>query len=310
MSFCCPVKYKVSDLTRTLGKTVAVFLITLPLIACNSLFYQPDKLNYSLPQEISPSFEEFRVPVGSQTETLHVWSFRPKTAPLGTILHFHGNAQNMSSHVWFVAWLVDAGYEVVTFDYRGYGASTGSATRQNTVEDGEAMIRWLAKRQSTEPFVIVAQSLGGAIAYSALAKLNGPNPVRALIIESSFSSYRRLARLKLASFFLTWPLQWPLSYLVDDDLSPESLAWQNPVSILFIHGTADRVVPYSAGVDFSELAKRHKNNVSFYTDPKRGHTSCFASAQLSPCKERVLGFLNDNLQVHKKKNTQERTSGQ
>jgi hypothetical protein len=282
--------------TDQTGAVFSLLLAILPLTACNSVFYQPDRLTYSLPQQINPSYEEFRIPVAGSTDTLHVWHFQPRTARLGTVLHFHGNAQNMSAHVWFVAWLVDAGYEVVTFDYRGYGMSTGAASRRNTVEDGRTVIRWLAERRPSAPFVILAQSLGGAVAFSALAGLKENIPVRAMIIESSFVSYRRLARQKLSSFFLTWPLQWPLSFLVDDELSPETSVLNTPIPMLYIHGTHDPVVPFSEGLKFAELAEKQKNKVSFYTELRRGHTSCFAAPSLTPCKENVLQFLSRNLQ--------------
>ncbi len=275
-----------------MGPAFIVLFCALFLTSCNSLFYHPDKLTYSLPEQITPAHEEFFIPVEGTKDTLHVWRFQPRTRRLGTILHFHGNAQNMSAHVWFVAWLVDAGYEIVTFDYRGYGKSSGVATRENTIQDGQAVLRWLIAQQRTTPLFILGQSLGGAVAYTSLAQLTPAPPVRAMIIESSFPSYRRLARTKLASFALTWPLQWPLSYLITDELSPESVGMPNPLPMLFIHGTADIVVPYSAGLEFAEMADKQKNSVSFYSDLRRGHTSCFSTLQLNPCKEKVLNFLS------------------
>ncbi|NBX18774.1 MAG: alpha/beta fold hydrolase [Proteobacteria bacterium] len=300
---------RTSSRAQSLLRLALCAMPALAFSACNSVFYQPDRLSYTLPRQVSPAYEEFRIPVGSSSDTLHVWHFRPRTASLGTVLHFHGNAQNMSAHVWFVAWLVDAGFDVVTFDYRGYGASSGVADRQKTVEDGQTVIRWLAQRQPSSPYFIVAQSLGGAVAYSALAGLKDPSPVRAMVIESSFSSYRRLARKKLSSFFLTWPFQWPLSYLVDDELTPEGAVITNPLPMLFIHGTADAVVPYSEGIEFAELAEKQKNLVSFYTEIRRGHTSCFSAQALTPCKERVLNFLNENLKNQAIRNSIERKNG-
>lgn len=271
---------------------IILLLSALFIISCNSVFYQPDKLTYSLPQQITPSHEEFFIPVEGTKDRLHVWRFQPRTRRQGTILHFHGNAQNMSAHVWFVAWLVDAGFEIVTFDYRGYGKSSGVASRENTIQDGQAVLRWLSAQQRTTPLFILGQSLGGAVAYTSLAQLTPAPPVRAMIIESSFPSYRKLARTKLASFLLTWPLQWPLSYLITDEFSPESVGMPNPLPMLFIHGTADVVVPYSAGLEFAEMADNQKNSVSFYSDLRRGHTSCFSTLQLNPCKEKVLSFLS------------------
>ncbi|MFZ9521028.1 MAG: alpha/beta hydrolase [Silvanigrellaceae bacterium] len=281
-------------LSSGIGKA-AVLLAALGsvcLSGCNSLFYQPDKLDWSLPQQITPSFEEFRLPVPGTSERIHAWRFQSRVQKKGTVLHFHGNAQNMSAHVWFVAWLIDAGFDVVTFDYRGYGSSDGIASRENTIVDGQTVLRWLTTQPQSAPLFVLGQSLGGAVAFASLATLEPEVPVRGLIIESSFASYRKLARKKLGSFFLTWPLQWPLSFLVTDDFSPAQLKLKNPLPIFFAHGTSDYVVPYKEGIKFAEQAVRQKNLVSFYSDVARGHTSCFARLEETRCKTALLQFMN------------------
>jgi pimeloyl-ACP methyl ester carboxylesterase len=266
--------------------------ISVLLSGCNSVFYQPDKLTWSLPQQITPSFEEFRLAVPGTKEELHVWKFHSRVPRKGTVVQFHGNAQNMSAHVWFVAWLVDAGFDVVTFDYRGYGSSDGIASRENTIADGHTVLKWLAAQPQSAPLFVIGQSLGGAVAFASLATVEPEIPVRGLIIESSFTSYRRLARKKLDSFFLTWPLQWPLSFLVTDEFSPKQHKLKNPLPIFFIHGTGDFVVPFREGVKFAELAAKQKNSVSLYSDVGRGHTSCFARLEGTPCKSALLQFMN------------------
>ncbi|NBW80221.1 alpha/beta fold hydrolase [bacterium] len=281
--------------TRNLRAVFATCLTTavaVCLSGCNSVFYQPDKLTWSLPEQITPSFEEFQLPVPGTNEKLQVWKFHSRVPRKGTVVHFHGNAQNMSAHVWFVAWLIDAGFDVVTFDYRGYGNSDGIATRENTIADGQAVLKWLATQAQSTPLFVVGQSLGGAVAFTSLATSEPEVPVRGLIIESSFTSYRGLARKKLGSFFLTWPLQWPLSFLVTDEFSPKEHKLKNPLPIFFIHGTGDWVVPYREGVKFAELAAKQQNSVSLYSVVGRGHTSCFARLENTPCKSAMLQFMN------------------
>ncbi|MEY3901835.1 MAG: hypothetical protein RL189_1141 [Pseudomonadota bacterium] len=278
---------------RTICSRVAILsALATQAAACNSLFYQPDKFIYSLPRQVTPSFEEFRIPTGPNGEKLNVWKFQARRPRVGTVVHFHGNAQNMSAHVWFVAWMIDAGFDVVTFDYRGYGESDGVANRQNTIEDGQAVLNWVVQQPASAPVFVIGQSLGGAVAFASLAQLDPQPPIRALIIESSFVSYRQLARRKLGSFFLTWPLQWPLSFLVTDHLSPRELKLKSPLPIMFVHGTRDAVVPYSEGVDFAGKAEREQNGVSFFSHEGGGHTSCFMEGRDNSCQREVLQFLS------------------
>ncbi|NBO37679.1 alpha/beta fold hydrolase [bacterium] len=280
-----------------------ILILLFLLSACNSVFYQPDSLRWTLPEDISPKFEILRISVGEKNETLEAIRYHSRVAKKGTIVHFHGNAQNMSAHVLFVAWLLDEGFDVLTFDYRGYGRSDGRANRLNTIEDGQAVLNWLAANSDVESYYIVAQSLGGAV---ALGSLNAMNPVnfkklKGLVVESTFSSYRGLAQRKLASFFLTWPLQWPLSFLVSDEFSPAVSLTKisaRALPTLVIHGTLDPVVPFSEGLALAELMTEEKIPVTLHPQLGRGHTACFIGNQTllsQPCKQQVMSFLTKNM---------------
>jgi hypothetical protein len=45
----------------------------------------------------------------------------PAEKAAGSILVLHGNAQNLSTHVNSVLWLVKEGYNLFIIDYHGYG---------------------------------------------------------------------------------------------------------------------------------------------------------------------------------------------
>jgi len=272
---------------------VACFVLT----ACNSLFYRPDAMNWTLPEQIAKNFSEHRIVVGKLGESIHAWHLRTEKIKKGTVVHFHGNAQNMTAHVLFVSWLLEEGFDVLTFDYRGYGKSSGEVSRENTVEDGIAVLNWTSDREKNTPVLVVAQSLGGAIATVALQRSKSSN-VAAVVLESTFSSYRSIARNKLASFFLTWPLQWPLSYLITDTLSPDRFISQYNFPTLIIHGSRDIVIPYSEGLMLASLIEQESTNrVIMRTELGRGHTSCFAGDQeVTQCKKAVLNFLDEALQ--------------
>ncbi len=277
-------------------KNIWIAFCSVLLTACNSLFYHPDKLSYSLPEQLSQNFAEHRIPVGQKGETLHAWHLRTTKQKKGTIVHFHGNAQNMTSHVFFVAWLLDEGYDLVTFDYRGYGKSDGEVSRESTIEDGIAVLKWTAEKIDPNKIFVVGQSLGGAIALVALSKSEFP-AVQKIVLDSTFPSYRKLAQRKLASFFLTWPLQWPLSFLVSDNESPydhlETLA-RTPWPFFIVHAEGDPVVPYSEGLHLARaLESRAGSKVRFRTEPSRVHTVCMQSTTRNACMEAVAAFLDD-----------------
>ena len=73
---------------------------------------------------------------------LHGW-FLPHTEAVATLLFCHGNAGNISHRVEMLRLLHDAQFQVLIFDYRGYGKSEGAPDETGTYQDGLAAWRWL-----------------------------------------------------------------------------------------------------------------------------------------------------------------------
>ena len=248
--------------------------------ACNSLFYYPDRLTYMTPDKRGFQYQEgkLKTPDG---EVLKYWVIAAKHKKIGTILHFHGNAQNMSAHFLFVAWLSEFGYEVINFDYRGYGQSTGIPDRQGLVVDGQVMLDFLESQQI--PYFVIGQSLGGAVAIPAIASLK-PTRLRGVILDSTFASYRGIAQCKLAENPITWIFQWPLSFLVSDELSPIDSVYSLDFPILQFHSRSDLVVPFAQG---KELFDGFNFRKRFIALKRSGHTK----ALVPPFSQHHLDLL-------------------
>ena len=74
----------------------------------------------------------------------------------------------MSTHVKLDLWLVDAGYNVFIFDYRGYGRSEGSPDVKGINLDAEAALETLLARTAGK-VIVFGKSLGGAVAVYTVA---------------------------------------------------------------------------------------------------------------------------------------------
>lgn len=177
--------------------------------------------------------------------TLHGWYFRAQHEK-GTILVCHGNVENISTHAKLDLWLVDAGYNIFIFDYRGYGRSEGTPDVQGVHRDAEAALETLLftlPRERDDNVIVFGKSLGGAISVYTVANSLYKNRIKALVLDSAFSSYRTIAREKIARSIIGWPFQYPLSYLVNDDYSPvKYISKVSPVPVVIIHGDHDEVV--------------------------------------------------------------------
>ena len=272
-------------------RSLSILLLTLSLSACTGVFFQPQQIQYMTPDKIGLVYEDvdFRSADGLK---LHGWWLPAKSQAKGTVLFFHGNAENISTHIGSVYWLPAQNYNVFLPDYRGYGNSEGVPTLAGVQDDLNSAMKYLLQRKDidTERIVILAQSLGGALAIYNVAHSPYRAKIKALISESAFSDYRDIVREKLASFWLSWPLQWPLSFTIDNDYSPiNSVALISPIPLLIIHGDKDNVVPLVHGQKLFNAAGEPKE---MWVVNGGGHIQAFMhkkyQGQLLEYLERVL----------------------
>jgi fermentation-respiration switch protein FrsA (DUF1100 family) len=250
--------------------------LALALGGCTGVIFQPMHELVLTPDQIGLDYEEVEFAAADGVR-LHGW-FLPARAPRrGSILFLHGNAQNISTHIASVAWLPAKGFDVLLFDYRGYGRSEGSPSLPGLHLDFEAALEALLARPDVEPdrVVVFGQSLGASLAITALAASPRRQQVRALIIEGAFTSYRALAREKLGDFWLTWPLQAPLGLTIDDRYRPIDVIGELArLQLLIVHGEADRVVPPDHATALYEAARPPK---TLWLVPGAGHIGAFTT---------------------------------
>jgi fermentation-respiration switch protein FrsA (DUF1100 family) len=239
----------------------ALIIACLALLqGCTGAFFQPQRTMVITPARLGLAYQDVTMQTPDGV-SLHAWYMPAQGEARGTVLFLHGNAENISTHIASVYWLPAQHYNVLLPDYRGYGESTGTPTLPGLVTDAETAIAWLAARPEvqTQGMAVFGQSLGGSVAVYAVAHSPERAQIKALIIDSAFSSYRRIAREKLAGFWLTWALQVPLSLTVDDQYSPiDAVAAVSPIPLLIIHCVHDPIVPISHAEALYAAAKQPK----------------------------------------------------
>ncbi|MBY0314313.1 MAG: alpha/beta hydrolase [Bdellovibrionales bacterium] len=202
---------------------------------------------------------------------LHGWYFPPldKKEPTAVIVHFHGNAENLTTHFFSLYEAPSRGFAYLTFDYRGYGESEGSPNPKGVVQDGVAAIRWMHSKHPKKPLVVFAQSLGGAIAFRSVAQIKNEVPISLMLADSTFADYRQQARSLFSNSVLTYLFQ-PLAWLLaDNSESPkEDIARISPTPLIVVHGENDRVVDPSMGKEVFRLAQEPKE---FWSIPNCQH---------------------------------------
>lgn len=188
---------------------------------------------------------------------IHGW-YCPAENPKAVVLYCHGNGGNLAGRAQTLQFLQqEMDVSVLIFDYRGYGRSDGKATVAGAIADAKAARTELAKLAKVDEadLVLLGRSLGAALAI----QLAADDPPRGLIVESSFSSLRDVARQHFPK----------LAWLVPKNKldSAQAIA-EVRCRLLQCHGDVDRVISFESGRRLFTAAAEPKQ---FVVLKGRGH---------------------------------------
>ena len=244
---------------------VALFILVRYLE--NTAVFFPGK-NVSLkPSQLGLPYEDLYLKT-SDNVRINAWFLKNPKAK-STILFAHGNAGAMSDRLMRTKFFYDLGLNVLVFDYRGYGNSSGKPTEQGVYLDAQAAYDYLKTRKDVDMNHVIAygSSLGGVVAVDLATK----RPVTVLILDSAFTSARDVARLfypYLPRFMIRLKLDavGKIRYLI--------------MPKLIIHSPDDRVIPYFMGQRLFAVAAEPKefiissgghNEIQIISDHKTGN---------------------------------------
>lgn len=179
--------------------------------------------------------------VTSDSLRLWGWYLPPNPRPLDGrkapgLLWFYGNMETVGAIAPIVRDLRPPGTGLLVLDYRGYGQSEGRPSEAGLYRDAEAAWRHLGSRPEIDgdKIGVYGRSLGSAAAlYLATS-----HPVRALVLDSPFSSAAEMA----AEHYRFLP-----SFLVRMSLDNVGRAKRLEAPLLVFHGSADRIAPLAMG---------------------------------------------------------------
>ncbi len=228
-------------------------------------------------------------------DKVRAWYWQSPQADAPTVLYLHGARWNLNGSAFRIDGWTRKGYSILAIDYRGFGASTPRLPSETSaLEDAMAGLKELARLQPDPARRFVyGHSLGGAIAIDLAARPDQPD-FAGLIVESSFTSISAmLATLKWgrvpgASLLVTQPF----------DSVDKLAAMHTPM--LFMHGTADRVVPHTMSDELYAAAR------SVSPDLKRlvkiegaTHSGAFRSGE--QYDDAVKTFIKDASRAYRRK---------
>ncbi|KAJ6857387.1 alpha/beta hydrolase domain-containing protein 17B [Populus alba x Populus x berolinensis] len=159
-----------------------------------------------------------------------------------TVLYSHGNAADLGQmHELFIELRAHLRVNIMSYDYSGYGASSGKPSEFNTYYDIEAVYNCLKKDYGIkqEDLILYGQSVGSGPTLHLASRLQ---KLRGVVLHSAIlSGIRVLCPVKMTFWFDI--------YKNIDKIRLVSCP------VLVIHGTNDDIVDLSHGKRLWELAK-------------------------------------------------------
>jgi len=245
----------------------------------NSLLYFPSRAIIETPDRAGLEYRDLRLET-NDGERLHGWWIGARRKSLGHLLLCHGNAGNVGDRVLHAALLTAAGFDVLLFDYRGYGRSSGRPSEAGTYRDARAALRCLLEQPGVDParLLYLGESLGGAVALDLALE----RPPAGLVLLSAFTGVRELGRL-----------HYPFvpAALIPDAYPTLRRVRELDAPLLLLHGDRDEIVPLSQGRALFEAAPGPKQ---IHVFPGLGHNDLvpLAGAELA----RVIAAWGSGLQ--------------
>jgi hypothetical protein len=192
---------------------------------------------------------------------IHAW-FAPAESAKATFVVSHGNAGNISHRSLLLRSLQRHGFNVLMYDYRGYGRSEGTPTEEGIYKDGRAAYDYAVSLPEVNPerVILWGTSLGGAVAIDVATHRRAAG----LILESTFTSAKDVAGI-------VYPFL-PVQFFMHTKFNSIEKIKTLTIPTLVIHGAHDSIVPIALGRKLFHAANEPKD---FYEMPNADHNDTF-----------------------------------
>lgn len=165
--------------------------------------------------------------------------YRPASAGKPTLVHFHGNAEQIADDEWLAEWLSKFGVGYYAPEYPGYGLSVaeGLPSEAAILPTAELALKHLTSALGVPraSLILSGQSLGSGVAVHLASLGFGER----LLLLTPYTSIPDVA----AQIFPVAPVR----LLVRDRFDSAAKAASIGVPVLVVHGTDDEVIPYGLG---------------------------------------------------------------
>lgn len=246
------------------------------------------------PASVGLRYDDITFPSRIDNIELKGW-FIPHANSAKTVIIAHGYRNNRAQDdvpaLSLGKELVDAGYNVLMFDFRNCGASPGEMTSfgQYEVRDLLGAVDYIRKTPGiAEHIILLGFSMGASTAILAASQ---EPAVDAVIADSPFADLKgHLSDKSKPLDFLMLPLFSMVTGLDPEQVSPvKAVPALSPRPLLLIHGEADRDIPVKNSKTVYEAAG---DNAVLWVVPGADHLKSHARTG-KDYVDKVIEFLNN-----------------
>ena len=217
----------------------------------SSVVFHPERAALGGVWRVPRGAEEVWFPT-SDGVRLYGWLYRSGPQPAAaTVVYFHGNGGNLSYCDWVGEALAARGFDVLLFDYRGYGRSEGATTDERGLyADADAAYDFVTRGRGADArrVVLYGQSLGTAAAADVASRRR----CGALVLESGLSSAS-----DMAGEIIPWLPRF-VRGLTRNKLDSAGKLPRVACPVLVAHGDRDEIIPVAHGRKLFDAAPEPK----------------------------------------------------
>ena len=267
-----------TKLKTKMKKTIWILLFCVAPLAgyaqFDEQFYQPAG---EWRQNDLPPHQEMWITAGA--DSVHaVWCKPAEAEAKAAVLFCHGNYGNISYNDGIIRILVEAGFEVLAWDYPGFGRSNGKPTHTGIAAMGQRVFDEMAARDDVQGKKVIVY--GFSIGCQIAARLARDNSARAsaLVLDAGMKSFTDMALL----FSPEEAHPMIRRYVTSPYSAIEDVCLLEGMPKIIVHSPEDKVAPYSHSEEVFEVAAEPK---VFFEYPG-GHISALAAK-----KEEMLAAM-------------------
>ncbi|WP_245893446.1 alpha/beta hydrolase [Polaribacter butkevichii] len=211
---------------------ICIVIVACLLLYCfqeKFIFLNGNSLDKKYSFRFSNTFDEVFIHTDNNNYINALHFKRPK--PKGVVLFCHGNKGNLIKWGERISYLLEYNYEVLVFDYRNYGKSTGNYNENSMYCDALSVYNHLKKDFKEENIVVYGFSLGGTFATRIAAE----NTPKELVLEAPFYNFKKAAKFKFR-----WSPTFLLKYKFKSDKDIAKVT--SPITIF--HGNKDKTTSF------------------------------------------------------------------